>query len=269
MNSLPARSNDSNLAEFREERKLEGMGVKIAQLAGRIARRAFAPLSRWTSQRAFKWRRRHREYLARQWLFDTVAGFVAGSKVEGSYLEFGCAWGSSLIDMNDAMRLYREHDNTNFFIFDSFEGLPALGGLDAGQHARYEVGQFACDLDQFKRNVRRGGVNMARVQCIKGWYDKTLTPQLKQELPIEKAAIVLIDCDLYESTVPVLDFITDYIQTGTILIFDDWYSYKGRTDLGEALAFTEWQAKHPHIRATEYHKAGRTMISFIMQVEAA
>src|SRR6202034_4517953 len=98
-------------------------------------------------------------------------------------------------------------------------------------------------------------------------YEKTLPPALKQELGIQKASIVLIDCDLYESTVPVLNFVTDFIQTGTVLIFDDWYSYKGRLDRGEAKAFVEWLKLNPRIQANEYHKCGRTMMSFILQVD--
>ncbi|MGO8808773.1 MAG: TylF/MycF/NovP-related O-methyltransferase [Candidatus Sulfotelmatobacter sp.] len=146
-------------------------------------------------------------------------------------------------------------------------GLPRPVGIDADESQRYEPGEYACDVDQFRRNVEVGGVDLRNVRCIAGWYDKTLTPTLKQELGIEKASIILIDCDLYESTVPVLNFITDYIQTGTVLIFDDWYSYKGRLDRGEAKAFVEWLKLNPRIQANEYHKCGRTMMSFILQVD--
>ena len=31
--------------------------------------------------------------------------------------------------------------------------------------------------------------------------------------------------DLYNSTKLVLEFITDLVQDGTILIFDDWFAY--------------------------------------------
>jgi hypothetical protein len=52
----------------------------------------------------------------------------------------------------------------------------------------------------------------------------------------------------------------------TVLIFDDWFAYKGRLDRGEAKAFREWLDANPSIQATEYHKSGRTMNSFIMHV---
>jgi hypothetical protein len=213
-----------------------------------------------------EWFRRDREYLSRIFLFDTVAGFIDDCRVGGSYLEFGCAGGGSLIDIFDAARRCAHLDSMQFFVFDSFEGLPEPTGIDGGEFRRYNKGDYACNLDRYKVNVRRGGVDLNRVTCIPGWYSESLTDELKRKLPIGKAAIVLIDCDLYESTVPVLDFLTDYVQSGTVLIFDDWFSYKGRLDCGEAKAFREWLAKNPTIQAAEYHKAGRTMISFIIQV---
>jgi hypothetical protein len=239
----------------------------VKRLPGRTVRRVLGQASTRVARLLFTWGRRDREYLVRQLFFDTIVGFVNDCRIEGDYLEFGCAQGSSLIDMFDSMRPYSRQQATRFFIFDSFEGLPEPTGSDAGAFRRYEGGQFACDIDQYKRNVRAGGVDMQRVQLIPGWYDQSLNEPLKQQLAIEKASIVLIDCDLYESTVPALNFITSYIQDGTVLIFDDWFSYKGRLDQGEAKAFGEWLDAHPSIRATEYHKSGRTMISFIMHVD--
>ena len=68
---------------------------------------------------------------------------------------------------------------------------------------------------------------MNRVKIIPGWYSEVLNENTKKKLQIKKAAIVYVDCDLYESTVPVLDFITDYPVDGSILIFDDWNSFRG------------------------------------------
>jgi O-methyltransferase len=213
-----------------------------------------------------QWFRADREWLSRQILFDTVTGFVQDCRIEGDYLEFGCGRGGSLIDMYDAAR--RHHlDLMRFYTFDSFQGLPESAGLDAGESLRYEKGDYACDLDNYRSNLRRGGVDLGRVTCVPGWYADSLTTDLKTRLPLKVAAIVLVDCDLYESTVPVLNFLTSYVQTGTVVIFDDWFSFKGREDRGEARAFHEWLARNPSLKATEYHKVGRTMMSFIMSVD--
>jgi len=242
------------------------MSKKLVPLLQRLVLKVIRPASERVSRLAFLWLWKHREYLSRQWLFETVAGFVNDCRIDGAYLEFGCGNGSSLIDMFQSIKRYPRLVDMRFFIFDSFEGLPTPIGIDADELQRYQRGEFACDLDQYMRNVERGDVDLRRVRCIAGWYDRTLTTELKSELQIQMASIILIDCDLYESTVPVLNFITKYIQTGTILIFDDWYSYKGRLDRGEAKAFAEWLGRNPHIHAEEYHRCGRTMMSFVLQV---
>jgi O-methyltransferase len=210
-----------------------------------------------------------REYLSRMLLLDLVMGFVADCRIDGAYLEFGCADGGSLSDAFHASRRHRGLKNMQFLVFDSFEGLPEPCGLDAHESLRYRKGDFACSVETYRKNIRKRGVNVERVTLIPGWYSDTLTEELGRTLAITKAAVVWIDCDLYESTIPVLDFITRYIQDGTVVIFDDWFSYKGRLDRGEALAFTEWLGAHPSIIATEYHTVGRTIKAFIMQVRSA
>jgi len=207
-----------------------------------------------------------REYFSRLLLFDIVMGFVKDCAVEGHYLEFGCADGGSLADAYRAARR-KGLAGMKFFVFDSFEGLPEPTGVDADRFRRYQKGDYACDMETYKRNVRLQGVDLECLTLVPGWYNESLTPELKKKLPIQRAAVILIDCDLYESTVPVMDFIADYIQDGTVLIFDDWFSYKGRTDRGEARAFKEWLARNPSFTANEYHKTDRTVMSFIMQVD--
>jgi O-methyltransferase len=222
---------------------------------------AVRPLAAW-----FCWM--FREYLSRMLLLDLVMGFVADCRIDGAYLEFGCADGGSLSDAFHASRRYRGLENMQFLVFDSFEGLPEPSGLDAQESLRYSKGDFACSVDTYRKNIRKRGVNAERVTLIPGWYSETLTEDLGRTLAITKAAVVWIDCDLYESTIPVLNFITRYIQDGTVMIFDDWFSYKGRLDRGEALAFSEWLESNPSIMSTEYHTVGRTMKAFIMQVRS-
>lgn len=108
------------------------------------------------------------EYLSRLLLFDIVMGFADDCQVEGCYLEFGCAGGGSLIDAFHASRRHRRLNAMQFFVFDSFEGLPEPTGLDADESRRYNKGDFACNLDRYKENVRRRGVDLARVKGIPG-----------------------------------------------------------------------------------------------------
>lgn len=172
------------------------------------------------------------EYASRHALFEMAMGFVADCGVEGDYLEFGGASGGSLISAFLAASSFPQLRSMHFFVFDSFEGLPEPKGIDAGDCLRYHKGEYACTLDRFRENVSRSGVDLSRVTCVPGWYRERLTDGLKRTLPLKKTSVVLVDCDLFESTVPVLTFITPYIQDGTVMIFDDWFSFKGRLDRG-------------------------------------
>jgi len=106
---------------------------------------------------------------------------------------------------------------------------------------------------------------MNDVVIVPGWYKDTLNDETKKKLNIKKASIIYIDCDLYESTVPVLNFITDYVSNGTIIIFDDWHAFHGDPDLGEQRAFREWLGRNPSIKATEWQKVNWKTNSFILR----
>ncbi|WP_044252706.1 hypothetical protein [Isosphaera pallida] len=72
-----------------------------------------------------------------------------------------------------------------------------------------------------------------------------------------------VDCDLYSSAKVVLEFITPLMVDGTILIFDDWYCFRGHPQRGERAAFAEWSAGLPHWVFKEYQKEGSWRMSFI------
>lgn len=229
------------------------------------------------------------EYLTYRGCIRTAATFVTRNYVAGDYLEFGCWKGDSFIRAYHYLNeMRRQHTNwltrhtthssqygketsdfgtwkdwqTRFFAFDSFEGLPASAQGDL--HEGWAEGSYACSEEQFKKNIASEGVNLKDVTTVKGFYDKTLTPDAKARLGLRRAAIVNIDCDLYESTIVVLDFITDLVRQGTILVFDDWFCYQGRPDCGEQQACREWLARNPQLELIEYWREPPQPMSFIV-----
>jgi hypothetical protein len=145
----------------------------------------------------------------------------------------------------------------DFFIFDSFQGLPDLESADGNEV--FTKGQFSSSLEKFTKNLKRENVNLSRFHIFPGYYDKTLQGL---KLDDHQFAFVLIDCDLYSSTVPVLDFLTNKLVQGAIMAFDDWYCYDSPKK-GERLAVSEWLTKNPNIELIEYnnfHWAGKSFI---------
>ena len=203
--------------------------------------------------------------------------------VDGDYLEFGVFQGASFINAYNILKqVYEERftherqlhgdelcarirnrwENIRFIAFDSFEGLPEMCGTDT-QTNDFVKGKFCCNEEDFIKNIKGKGVMLEKVATVPGWFEKTCSEETKKKLRLTKASIVHIDCDLYESTKVVLDFITPLLDDGTIIIFDDWYCYRGNPELGEQKAFYEWVEKLPDWTFTQFQKESHTRNSFI------
>ena len=183
----------------------------------------------------------------------------AGSLL-GDYLEFGVFRGATFA--HAFLRAHKKMPWMRYWAFDSFQGLPEISGLDTG--GEFTAGQFACDEQTFRRNLNRKGVDMDRVVIVPGWFEDTLTPELKQEHSLTVASIVYIDADLYESTVPVLQFLTNLVTTGTVIMFDDWFCFRGDPARGVQRAWHEWLEENPAFSAHDYHLFGPFGKSFMM-----
>lgn len=213
-------------------------------------------LSRWSLLRDAKW----------QILNKIMRSLRSWKLPPGDYLEFGVYRGLSFLHAYELAKK-NQLDFMRFYAFDSFEGLPA--DIDAAEkkYNHFYEGQYACSEEEFRGILAKAGVdlNWGRVTIVPGFYDQILTDELKKRLPIKRASVVWIDCDLYESTVPVLDFVTDYITTGSFLVFDDWFSFGADPSAGEMRATNEWLAQNSNITLVEYHKFHTGGISFLVQ----
>jgi O-methyltransferase len=188
---------------------------------------------------------------------EIAARFKTWQHIDGDYCEFGVYTGASFVQMFHLLskleheRGYHEYP-TRFFAFDSFEGLPQPGALDRRfSKSHFQLGEFLVTQAEFDGNLRRYGVDMSRVTVVPGWYSDVLTPETAAHVGLERVSIAYIDCDLYESTVPVLNFLTDLLVNGAVLIFDDWHLNRAHPDLGVQGAFHEWCGRNPHLRFSE------------------
>lgn len=184
----------------------------------------------------------------RERLFLGVARFCHINRpVHGYYFEFGCHTGRT---MQMAWKHSRHLFDWSYVAFDSFEGLPEIDEIDRLEV--FQKGKLATGEEEFVSILTKAGMPRDRLRTVKGFYDKTLTPGLAASLAPKKAVLIYIDCDLYASTVPVLEFIKDFLQVGTIIIFDDWFCYYGRADRGEQRAFAEFRDRHPELQFVPY-----------------
>lgn len=185
--------------------------------------------------------------------------FVINEVVTGDYYEFGVFRGQNLaaavkeFDRQAARRLSAgpslgDSDrstevrralvqNIKFHAFDSFLGLPRLEAADSGSED-FSAGQFECSKDDFLRNLKAFGVDLNRVHVHEGWFSDVL--ERTELLHYPPASIIWLDCDLYSSARDALNICSSILQDGTIIVIDDWFSYKGSKYRGVQRAFYEW-----------------------------
>ena len=196
--------------------------------------------------------------------FINTFDFLTDNRVRGDYHEYGC---HRCRTFRMALTEARRHnvETMKFFAFDSFEGLPDSSGHSVEIWTR---GALTTTVDQFMTMVREHGIYVDRVTPIKGFYSDSLTPALRQKfLDTEnKIALATIDCDLYESAVPVFDFIEPLLQEGSVLYIDDLFAgYKGSPAKGVARAFREFRARSRlrFVRHLDIGWWGRSYIAYI------
>jgi hypothetical protein len=154
-------------------------------------------------------------------LHDWVVGEVDLDLMHrGLVLEFGVATGRTL---NHFARLL---PGKTVYGFDGFQGLPE------DWTSRMRRGFFARDtLPAVRSNC----------QLIVGWFDQTLPKWIKSNH--QPVALLHVDCDLYSSTVTILNNLRHQIVSGTVIVFDEYINYPG-WQLDEFKAWQEYVAKH-------------------------
>jgi len=131
-----------------------------------------------------------------------------------NYLEFGVSQGHSFkwwVNNN-------QDDSARFYGFDTFTGLPEDWSL-------FEKGAMSADIPDIKDS---------RVKFFKGLFQDTL-PQFLKTLNSTNRNVILMDADLYTSTLYVLSSLAPHLKAGDIIFFDEF-----AVPQHEFLAFTNF-----------------------------
>jgi O-methyltransferase len=185
---------------------------------------------------------------ARQDVFMSISIFCFHNQpIDGYYFEFGCHKART---MRLAWDTFHSLYDWTFVAFDSFEGLPEMDPADS--MPIWKKGDLKTSETDFVNLVTQHGMPRERLKTVKGFYNESLTPVLRDELLPQKAAVVYIDCDLYSSTASALSFAKDFLQTGTVLVFDDWFCFYGDPKKGERRAFAEFRERNPELIFEDY-----------------
>jgi hypothetical protein len=199
-------------------------------------------LANWSKDDEIRYNQGNRQsekYLFYRRTFD----FLHENEIKGDYHEYGC---HRCRTFRMALTEARRHnlDAMKFWAFDSFEGLP--DPTTETSVSKWTRGALTTSEEHFKDIVKEHGIYVDHVHTVRGFYDQSLTPELQKRFVESeaKAALINVDCDLYESALPVFDFIEPLLQDGTVIYMDDLFvGNKGNPGRGVARAFLEFQGR--------------------------
>ena len=140
-------------------------------------------------------------------------------------LEFGVYRGKTLKQLRDSF-----DETFQVYGFDSFQGLPE------------DWTGPSCKAGSMSTNGKIPDIPGTRI--FPGWFVDSIPEYLPEAKPI---ALLHIDCDLYSSTMDILNNLLPYIVQDTVIVFDEWvYNHKDipANREHEQRAWLEFSEKH-------------------------
>jgi len=157
-------------------------------------------------------------------------------QIEGCVIECGVWRGGMIAGIADVLGKDR-----NYYLFDSFEGLPPAKEIDGQSAIEWQKDvnspgyhdNCKAEMDWAERAMKKSGAT--KYNLVKGWFDETIpTYQLKEPI-----AILRLDGDWYDSTMTCLEGLFDKVAKGGLIILDDYYVWDGCSK-----ALHEFLSKH-------------------------
>jgi O-methyltransferase len=167
--------------------------------------------------------------------------------VPGCVIECGVWRGGMIAGIAEVLGPDRD-----YFLFDSFEGLPKAQRMDGESIAAWQrnIGSATyfdncrASEDEAQTAMRMAGV--PRSVTVKGWFERTV-PSFKPPSPI---ALLRLDGDLYESTKVCLESLYEHVAANGLIVIDDYGTWEGcARAVNEFLART---SEHHILRLREY-----------------
>ena len=143
--------------------------------------------------------------------------------LEGSIVECGVWRGGMIAAISEIMGSERD-----YFLFDSFEGLPPAQPIDGVNALSWQKNvtdpkfydNCKADINFAKNAMKISKAKRYRIE--KGWFTETLP-----NFGTDKIAILRLDADWYDSTLECLNYLYPKVVKGGCIIIDDYYTWDG------------------------------------------
>ncbi len=186
--------------------------------------------------------------------------FQTNNKIEGAFIEFGVGKG-------DTLKIFLEASSVKNYQYsvaigvDTFEGFPDTDGPEKSN-----------DFNKIELKSRYASLSEITKKLKKYKYLKLIAINLETDdfkiddtiLKNKKIGIVHFDLDYSLPTTKALDAVQNYFQIGTLLLFDNYYFFRGSSKLGEQLSISEFKKTHPNLILTNYFQYGWHGQAFIV-----
>ena len=188
--------------------------------------------------------------------------YINKKNIPGDICEFGVAQGGAALALCLADKYYKNNSKRNFFLFDSFEGLPKPNPkLDFNKHGLIgkalfplEEGTLFSDYINTKNLFfKKNNFSKKKIFFVKGFFEKTAKNNFKK---IKKISILRLDGDWFDSVYIPLTIYYSKVSKGGIIIIDDYL-----TCVGAKRAVSKFLKKNKiHIKKKYYGKGGMYFI---------
>lgn len=132
----------------------------------------------------------------------------------GAVTEFGCYIGTTSLFIRRLVDAY--HDNREFHVYDSFEGLPPKTAADESRAGeQFQAGELAVTKKQFLQQFQKAGLRPPIIH--KGWFSSLAVTDVP-----DKVVFAFLDGDFYESIRDSLKLVLPRMQPGGTIIVDDY-----------------------------------------------
>jgi len=138
-----------------------------------------------------------------------------------------------------------------YFLFDSFEGLPPAEEIDGPAAIEWQkpgnseknFNNAKAPIEAAESAMKKSGV--PNYHIVKGWFRDTLS----SFEPSEGIALLRLDADLYDSTLTCLERLYPLLADDAIVIVDDYYDWEGcARAVNDFLSRAQLGSPVPHLR---------------------
>jgi hypothetical protein len=151
-----------------------------------------------------------------------AAEHVTRNKIPGAVVETGVWRGGSMMVAALALLGARASER-ELYLFDTFQGMPSPGEKDGRRAAAmWHRTWMSAGEEGVRRAMESTGYPAERIHLVKGLVEETVPARAPEEL-----ALLRIDTDFYSPVRHALEHLYPRLQSGGILIIDDYGAWEG------------------------------------------